>query len=101
VTASFSGLKIPSTRLQNLKEEYSKPLSTSEARLIVVAQDRENGQCWVGLSVEQRCQLNRTPSINLDSETYKVGKMCTRSQVKSSVKDICATFVRDFSAQSK
>lgn len=101
VAAALSGVKVPAKRLPNLKKDYANPLSTTEARVKVVAQDREDNQCWVGLSVDQRCLVKRLPSINLDSETYRLGKMCPKAQVKTAVKEACAEFVRDFTAQAK
>lgn len=99
LAASLSGIKLSLTRIPSLKEDFAKPLSTTEARLILVATDREDDQCWVGLTVDQRCQLKRTPSINLDSQTYKLGRMCPRSQVQATVKSMCAQFIQDLSAK--
>lgn len=98
---SLDETKVPATRIIDSKEDANKPLSTSEARVKVVAMDRSDNQCWVGLFVDQLCQLKRKPSITVSGETYKVGKMCPRADVKKTVNDLCAQFVRDFSAQKK
>ena len=98
VTASLSGLKIKSKAIQNFKEDSNSPLASTEAKLKVVAKYRENNQYWVGLYVEQRCQLKRAPSIDLNSETYAIGRLCPRTGVKAAVTDLCAEFVKDFSS---
>jgi hypothetical protein len=100
VATALSGLKVQVKRIQIVKEDSTSPLSTSEGMLKVFAKDREDNQCWVGLSLDQRCQLKRTPSINFDGETYSIGKLCPRAQVKSAVKSVCAEFAKDFSAQT-
>lgn len=97
---SLSEAKLPVKHVENLYDDFNKALSPTEARVKIVAQDRKNNQCWVGLYVEQRCQLQRSPSIYVDSETYQLGKICPQTQVKSTVKDLCAQFVRDLSAQT-
>ena len=98
---SLSEIKVTAKHIENLKEDAAKPLSVSEARVKVVAMDRSDNQCWVGLFVDQLCQLKRNPSITVSGETYKVGKMCPRADVKKTVTDLCAQFVSDFSAQKK
>ncbi|MBY0357854.1 MAG: hypothetical protein K2W82_07620 [Candidatus Obscuribacterales bacterium] len=101
LASALAEVKVPLNRVENLKADYAKALAVNEGRVKVVAQKRENKQSWVGLCVDQRCQLKRTPSINLDSETYQIGKMCPDAQVKSTVKDLCGQFVKDFAAQAK
>ncbi len=101
VDSAFSKLKVKKNSMQDLCEMGSKPLSINEAIVKVIAQDRKNNQCWVGLTVEQRCQLERTPSIQVAGETYKIDKMCPRGEVKNTVKELCTQFVKDFSAQSE
>jgi hypothetical protein len=95
---ALSGLKLPIKQIENLKKESNSPLSITEARVKVIAEDREDNQCWVGLYVEQLCQLKRIPSITIDRETYKIGKMCAPTEVKTIVKDLCAEFVKDLSS---
>lgn len=97
--SSLSKLKVPTTAVKNLNEDYAKPLSTNEARLKAYVKDREKDQSWVGLSIEQQCQLKRTPSITVDAETYSIGKLCPRKQVNATVKELCTQFVSDFSAK--
>jgi hypothetical protein len=100
VGVSLSESKLPIKHVEDLHDDASNALSPTEARVKIVAQDRKNNECWVGLYVEQRCQLQRSPSTYVESETYQLGKMCPQSQVKSTLKDLCAQFVRDLSTQT-
>lgn len=99
ISSSLSELKVPMTAVKNVNEDYAKPLSTTEARLKAYVKDREKDQSWVGLSIEQQCQLKRTPSITVDAETYSIGKLCPRKQVNATVKELCTQFASDFSAK--
>jgi hypothetical protein len=101
VAKAFSGLKAPAKRITNIKEDYAAPLSDTEARVKVIAQNRKGNQCWVGLVVDQRCQVKRIPSIDVNGETYRSGKMCARADVKKAVNEVCAEFIKDFGAQAK
>lgn len=101
VSKALSGLKAPAKRITNIKEDYAAPLSDTEARVKVIAQNRKGNQCWVGLVVDQRCQVKRIPSITVNGETYRSGKMCLRADVKKTVNEVCAEFVKDFGAQAK
>jgi hypothetical protein len=46
-------------------------------------------------------KLDREPSITFDSDTYSVGKLCTKKQADAAVKEVCAQFVEDLNAQGK
>ncbi len=101
LTDALKSLKVQTKHIDDLKADATTPLTVNEARLKLVAQDRENNQSWVGISLEQRCQLKRTPSINLDAETYKIGRLCPRDKVKETAKDLCSQFVKDWSSSTK
>jgi len=83
----------------NLKADSGTPLSKKEARLKVSVDDRENGQSWVGLYIQQKADLNRDPSVTFEPETYGVGTLCPKSKVNETVKDLCVQFVHDFNSQ--
>lgn len=102
VAASLSGVKIPMKSV-NLDKEREISLKASEARVKVYVDDRKDGsnKCWVGLTVEQMAQLDRQPSITFDSDTYSVGKLCTKKEADAAVKEVCAQFVEDLNKQTK
>lgn len=95
VAASLSEIKIP-TKAVNLKDDQS--LASNEGLVKVYADDRKDGSgIWVGLSVEQKSQLERNPKITYEAETYAVGKLVkTNKDVDAAVKDVCSQFVADF-----
>lgn len=101
VTQALSGLKKPVLKAVTLNEDEATKLSKNEARLVVVVDSREKDQCWVGVSIKQRSQLERNPAIFYDSETYKIGSLCPKAKSTDVVKDLCATFIKDLSTQDK
>lgn len=101
LSKALAETKVPAKHIENQKEDAGKPLSTAEGRVRLVAANRPNDECWVGLFVDQLCQVKRNPDITVSGETYKAGKTCPRADVKKAVNDLCAQFVSDFSAQKK
>jgi hypothetical protein len=100
VTSGLSDIGVP-VKSVKLKDGSEVPLSSQEALLKVMKNDREKGQCWVGLCVEQQSKLDRDPSITFDAETYKIGTLCPKSNVDSAIKELCARFVSDFNMSAK
>jgi hypothetical protein len=95
VTSGLSGIGVI-LKSVNVKEDAETPLSSKEARLKVVVNERDKNKSWVGLFVQQQSKLDRDPSITYDAETYKIGTLCDSENADSAVKDLCAQFVRDF-----
>lgn len=96
VTAAFAGVKSPTMKsLPNVKADYKNELAVNDARVVVVAQNREKDQVWVGLAVEQQTQLKRNPAISYASDTYRIGKMVPRAKMSAAVKEVCSTFAKD------
>ena len=100
LTSALAGLNVP-TNSVNLKDDKQNDLSTSEGRLKVYTDNRENNKTWVGLSLEQRSKLDRDSSITFDTETYSIGKLVDNSKVDDAIKELCAQFMSDFGAKEK
>jgi hypothetical protein len=93
VATSLKNAGLPVKQLQK-EEDVANPLSTTEGRLVVYTQDRENDQSWVGLSLEQKCQLVRNPAIQYESESYRAGKLVQLSQTTAAIKELSDQFVQ-------
>lgn len=98
VTSSLSGISVP-MKIVNLKDDKETPLTTSEARVKVFIDDRDNNQNWVGLAVAQKSKMDRNPLITYDAETYKIGTLCPKANTDATVKELCAQFAHDFGAK--
>lgn len=71
-------------------------LGGTEARIVVVAKYKDKDKSWVGLTVEQQCQLTRDASVKWDGETYRAGKVVERKKEAAAAKAICDDFVAAF-----
>ncbi len=81
---------------ESSEKEDKTALGGSEARIIVVVKNKDKDKSWVGLTVEQQCQLTRDASIKWDGETYRAGKVVERKKEVAAAKAICDDFVAAF-----
>ncbi len=71
-------------------------LGAGEARVILVTKYKDKDKSWVGLTVEQQCQLARDESVKWDGETYRSGKVVDRKKEAAAARAICDDFVAAF-----
>lgn len=74
-------------------------LGDTEAVVKIVAQKKDANTSWVGITVEQKSQLSRSPSLRFSGETYRAGKVCKTADVSKAVQTLCSQLVSDFKAQ--
>jgi hypothetical protein len=100
VALILSASKVPMKSVI-VKDDQNVPLATAEARMKIYSDARDKDQLWVGLSVEQKSKLDRTPSVTYDAETYKIGKLCKRADEANAIKELCTTFINDLNGEDK
>lgn len=100
VSRGLSGIGVPCMQESLTGLHKGVKLADNEALVKVIAKSDNKGKCWVGVSVEQKALLSRTPSLSFESETYKVGRICAPADVSNAVKDVCAEFVENFKAEN-
>lgn len=95
VSAELSKIGVP-TKSIDLKDDPETPLNSTEAGLKVIVDNRKDEESWVGLYVQQKGTLDRNRSVTFEAETYKIGTLCQKDEVDSTVKNLCAQFAKDF-----
>ena len=94
----MSAIKVP-TKSVDIKAS-SDQLISDEAKVKVFIDKRGKQNSWVGLSVQQKSALVRTPSVTYEASTYSLGKLVPSKQKSDAVKEICDKFASDFNAQN-
>ncbi|MBX9878562.1 MAG: hypothetical protein K2Y22_08905 [Candidatus Obscuribacterales bacterium] len=95
MAATLADTKLP---MKSVNLDVEQPLESGEALVKTYIDDRKGGQAWVGLSVDQKSQLERNPSITYSAETYAVGKLVAKKDAGAAIKEMCVQFVKDFNA---
>lgn len=101
VTDGLKGVSVPLHSITFKKDSEDAPLSAADAQLKVFVDNREQGKCWVGLSVKQKSKLDRTPAVTYNAQTYSIGTLCEKAKVDAAVKEVCEQFVSDFKTANK
>lgn len=96
-----AGLKPLGLPLRCIKFEEGQKVKLAghaDALVRIEIRDRNKGQTWVGLVVEQTVQLARTPSLEFQGDTYAIGELTTTNQDKQSlaVDELVQRFASDF-----
>lgn len=95
-TVKTSLTKVNVAAKETAQKDDKATLGGAEARVIVVAKYKDNNKTWVGLTVEQQCQLTRDASVKWDGETYRTGKVVDRKKEAAAAKTLCDDFVSAF-----
>lgn len=97
VAAAFADVGVPTKQVAMADLRKELDLGEKDALVkVIVNNKRKEDKCWVGIAVEQKVKLSRISSITFNAESYKAGKLCSKTAIAEAVKEICAQFVQQF-----